>query len=248
MCIIILNKKEKEVVKPEWLKESARRNSHGAGIAWAAENKIHTFKSLDADSVISKYYDVAEEVGTETDILLHFRIKTHGSVDVKNIHPFVVNKGMVMAHNGTITIDIPKDEDITDSETFARLISKFNFWNNPNLRELMAMAIGRSKLVFLNRKGNSLIINEDLGEWAEGNWFSNTSYKPFAQSTGYYSTSYNRSQADYIDNIEDYDDDECAICGTPLSEEDYLDGITGFCSACRRNWGIDENNYNLYLY
>ena len=36
-------------------------------------------------------------------VLIHFRIKTHGPIDKNNCHPFLVNNSLGFIHNGIIT-------------------------------------------------------------------------------------------------------------------------------------------------
>ena len=48
--------------------------------------------------------------------------------------------------------------------------------NNKTHDKLISSAIGYSKLAFLNNAGEYNIINEDLGSWKRGIWFSNLNH------------------------------------------------------------------------
>jgi hypothetical protein len=83
-------------------------------------------------------------------------------------------------------------------------------------RELIKNFIGYSKLIFMDRKGRSSIINSDKGVWDGGVWYSNTSYqikqtvypinKPQVQaiSTPLYSAPPRFSEGEYVQFARDY--------------------------------------------
>jgi hypothetical protein len=120
---------------------------------------------------------------------VHFRIKTHGNLDQENTHPFQVGRNLAFIHNGVIqAVDRP-DKTKSDTYWFNQKIlvpvykrdSRFIF--KDHFKELIKEYIGWSKLVFLNNKGHYTIINEDKGNWDEGVWYSNSSYKQPRQSS-----------------------------------------------------------------
>lgn len=82
------------------LARMADRNPDGAGIAWhdPETNVVKVRRFVDRNRMlgyIGTHYDELEDVA----VLGHFRIATHGAVNVTNCHPFRVSCG-VMAHNG----------------------------------------------------------------------------------------------------------------------------------------------------
>ena len=52
--------------------------------------------------------------------------------------------------------------------------------------ELIKNFIDNSKLTFLSSAGNVKIINENLGLWENGLWYSNTGFKPYIPQFQYY--------------------------------------------------------------
>jgi hypothetical protein len=56
------------------------------------------------------------------------------------------------------------------------------------MQELIENVIGYSKLVFLDKKGNFNIMNEDKGHWYNKVWYSNSSYKKPEPTPSYPST------------------------------------------------------------
>ena len=82
------------------LARMADRNPDGAGIAWhdPETNSVKVRRFVDCNRMlgyIGTHYDELEDVA----VLGHFRIATHGAVNITNCHPFRVSCG-VMAHNG----------------------------------------------------------------------------------------------------------------------------------------------------
>ena len=173
MCILIMQPKGLQV-PDEYLKESSKNNPDGAGIAWLDKDTIKTFKSLNQDLVISKYKAIVREF-PESNIMLHFRIMTHGEVEVKNIHPFFIKENVVMGHNGIIN-NVDTLKGFTDSYSFGMKFKELDY-KNTLIQELFNEYINHSKLVYLD-KDNYYIIGEDKGEWNNGIWYSNTSYQP----------------------------------------------------------------------
>ena len=99
MCVIFT---AQPGVMPSMLElaQMADRNPDGAGIAWhdPETNTVKVRKFVDCNRMlgyIGTHYDELEDVA----VLGHFRIATHGAINITNCHPFRVSCG-VMAHNG----------------------------------------------------------------------------------------------------------------------------------------------------
>lgn len=179
MCIAILNYHGK--VKKEYLKNSWDNNNHGAGILYSENGKLHTFKEMKKFEVFYSEY-VAIRKRIDTPIVLHFRISTHGKIDLSNCHPFIVSEKLGFVHNGIIDI-ITENALYSDTWHFNELILKplGDLIYSPAIADMITSYIGYSKLVFLNNHGEPFIFNEDLGHWNGDNWYSNNTYK----ETGY---------------------------------------------------------------
>ena len=78
-------------------------------------------------------------------------------------------------HNGIIG-GLDHDKDKSDTRTFNDTVLKKlpdNFLDNDGIMSLVESYIESSKLVFLDNKGQTTIVNEQLGEWSNyGNWYS----------------------------------------------------------------------------
>lgn len=86
-------------------------NPHGIGIA--TPNGISKTLSFTKFLTDIKRRDISDPC------IIHFRYATHGSVSVKNCHPFHDDAtGITFAHNGVLPISSQNDQ--TDSELFFR--------------------------------------------------------------------------------------------------------------------------------
>jgi len=129
---------------------------------------------------------------TNTPVIMHFRITTHGETSPGNTHPFPVTEKLpllqmtqckaplAVAHNGIIDIK-PSRKDISD--TMEYVISqlaplyqlKKNFYTQPAGKKLVYNAI-KSKMVFLDGTGGI----ETVGDFITGEngiLYSNASYR-----------------------------------------------------------------------
>lgn len=184
MCIAILTKPG-IVVSDDHLKNSQETNPDGCGLAWVQPGgKLKVFKTLDFAEFKRVYAKVCAKF-PESNKLIHFRIRTHGNVDVQNCHPFVVDKDHAFIHNGTITMTAPSDKAAAYSDTFLfnkHILQNINL-NIPNwmteywIKAMLQKMIDHSKIVVLRSDNNVLIVNEDKGHWLDDVWYSNYSYK-----------------------------------------------------------------------
>ena len=121
MCIALV-KKAGAVIENSVLVNCFENNSDGCGMAWIdTDRTIQVYKTLDYNEFIAEYNKVISTTCNESDMLIHFRIKTHGKVDVANCHPFVINDDAVFIHNGTIS-GLPTDPDKSDTWMFNETI------------------------------------------------------------------------------------------------------------------------------
>lgn len=179
MCIAILNTKG-VTLKRELLNNCWKNNGDGAGILYAKDGQMQVFKEMKSfDNFYDEYLRVRKEVSKQN-IVLHFRISTHGKVNETNCHPFLVSDQLGFVHNGMI-YDVPTSVDYSDTYMFNEEVLKNlkdDFEYNETILDMLESFIGMgSKLVFLNSYDDFAIVNEKAGHWNMGCWFSNNSYK-----------------------------------------------------------------------
>jgi hypothetical protein len=178
MCIAILNPEdvtlEKSVLKTCW-----DNNTDGAGMLYLDGGVLKTHKEMkNFDSFYDKYLNIRKS-HKDSQVVIHFRISTHGKVNETNCHPFIVNDSWGFVHNGIIS-NAPRHNDYSDTymfnqEVLQKLPEDWIF--NDGMYELVLGYIGSSKLLFLNTDNEAYILNEDMGVWDLGCWFSNNTYK-----------------------------------------------------------------------
>jgi hypothetical protein len=181
MCIAIW-KNENKIIDKETLARCFTANPDGAGFMYPENGKLHVKKGYFRFEDFYKAYQPHEN----KQCVIHFRIKTHGSVSVDNCHPFNITKEFGFVHNGVISgygVD-----DISDTRDFNHKILQplVKKWGNlslfePAIKTLIESKIGYSKLIFLDKHGNAEIFNDIKGEWSDDAniWYSNGSYKPY---------------------------------------------------------------------
>lgn len=177
MCIAIWKPRGKEVSK-NTLRECWRGNPHGMGFAFAKGGRLYVHKELfDFEAWYKKYQEMVE--ADDLPAIIHFRLATHGVVDIDNCHPFLVHKDLAVVHNGIINVK-ETGNGRSDTWHFVEILKKLPrkcLDNVESLSPLLKLSIGSSKLIFLNNSGEATIVNEDDGVWDGGVWYSNTAYK-----------------------------------------------------------------------
>lgn len=239
MCIAIW-KPEEKIISKETLARCFKANPDGAGYMYSADGKLHMKKGFfNFDDFYNEY--VKDE---EHQCLIHFRIKTHGEISVENCHPFIITNNIGFIHNGIISgygSATQSDTLLFNEEILKPIVTTYgkkSLWS-AHFKKLIEAAIGYSKLVFLTSSGESIIYNEQKGEWDEGVWYSNTSYKEPKVSASvkhypeldtdysYYKRSYDRNQ--YVPNTK---------LVTTKPEQDTYDATTYYLKK--------SNGYHIY--
>lgn len=172
MCIIIVNKSN--LLPYECFVENEKNNPDGTGIFYA-ENKKLIVKKFMPNTVIDEIYNYYKDIRSNFGgtIVIHFRKMSRGVINFASVHPFFINENLVMAHNGTI--NGLGNEVESDSRQLADILAAFppNFIYNEKLLKLIKIAIGSSRLVFMNNEGEVKIIDEEnMGEYYKGDWYS----------------------------------------------------------------------------
>ena len=258
MCIAILNTKG-TTLKKEVLRNCWENNGDGAGILYINnDKKLSVFKEMTSfDNFYKNYSEIKSKYG-KRNIVLHFRISTHGRVNETNCHPFLVDDSIGFVHNGMI-YDVPTSKEFSDTYMFNQTILKNlkeGFEYNETILEMIDTFIGSgSKLVFLNDNDDYFIVNEKAGHWHLGCWFSNTSYKQVNSWVDY--GGIKKSKVGYSGSSWGYGSWGVSSQDTWGSKygsfsEDYIPGTVqtaksdrddAFCISCDcRLYGINELN------
>ena len=180
MCIAILNRKN-SVLDDIILINCYQNNPDSSGFAYINKaNQLMINKGLyTLDEFLNLYKSIKSQ--SISDVVIHCRIATHGNIDIKNAHPFQINKDIVMVHNGILKIDIlnkNQSDTIHFINKYLKNITIDLLKNKTFINMLAEFITPHNKFIFLDKKGKSYIINQQQGIYDNmGNWFSNNSYK-----------------------------------------------------------------------
>jgi len=223
MCIAVYCPKGKRITQETFF-ECWNSNDDGGGFMYV-KNGLQIVKEVDDPAKLWMQYKNALKIAASP-FVLHFRIATSGKVNKENCHPFKVNDGLAVVHNGMIDIKI-KAKSLSDTVHFTKLLRRLprNFLNKGWARELISGYCSGSKLVFLSSAGEVEIINEHLGKWDSGVWFSNNSYKPLVSRTVYTFPTYQAYQGD--ESSEEIG--VCLECYSPLAGDEVK--VCKYCAT-----------------
>jgi glutamine amidotransferase len=182
MCIVI-SKPRGRAVKRDVYETCFDNNKDGAG--FIVREKTGELRMEKGFFTFKEFWEHFQPHQSKQAII-HFRIKTHGKLDLDNCHPFWVKENsLAFAHNGIISaVDTSSDETMSDTWHFNEAILQHlqdkmgeEFIFDPIIQELISGYIGINKLAFIHQDGRTLIFNKSLGTMEDGVWFSNYSYR-----------------------------------------------------------------------
>lgn len=260
----------------EQLEIACYNNNDGFGYAVHHGDHIVAGRGMLVDVTIDRFF---AELDKNPDAIgmFHARLTTHGTTHVENNHPFRVDgrKDIVLGHNGILPVTLKLGDKRSDTRVFAEdLLPTMGLGvldDAKTFKKLEEWARG-SKIAILSTspdlKDDVYILNEQDGDWVDGVWWSNTSYKSrsywYTGSTGGYYNGY-ASKDDYefynsndflandkqmllsSDELIDVGDsirsiyDVCFHCYSQLREDDYDERACTSCNTC-----IDCNEHMIH--
>jgi len=183
MCIMIVQPKGVGKIPDATLRNCWRGNHDGAGYMFATGGKLIVRKPFFRLRGLLQAYGADYAVyGGLSPFVLHFRWATHGSRTTSNTHPHdVIPDTVALVHNGILPAAIPVGEDISDTVWFIR-----EYLSGLPVDKLMSRrwkyklgkVIGPSnKFAMMDYRGRVSIVNQNMGEWDSGVWYSNSGYR-----------------------------------------------------------------------
>jgi len=176
MCVIIVKPKGITSIDDKVFDKAFLTNSDGAGYMFSWKDQLYIRKPFFS---ITHFLQNVKKDWTyikENNVVFHFRKATCGKLDFKNTHPYRVNRGLGMVHNGILSGLGDVKRNRSDTLVLSRMLKELpgNFLQDKHLRYLMEYYIDdeSSKLVFLDDTGEVNIVNEEAGDWYGGLWFS----------------------------------------------------------------------------
>ena len=171
MCIIVIS--ENKPLELASFVDFAVYNQDGAGIMVARDGKVETYVTLDGPAAVHAKYLEMYRKGDP--MFLHYRMKTHGAIDLANTHPYLVyrhedGKELWMMHNGILRTGNAKNVAMSDTwnfiqERLQKLTKEYPKWfMNNELIEWLGDFIGNNRFVFLDSDGDYNIVN--ASQWS----------------------------------------------------------------------------------
>lgn len=166
MCVIIVCPKGVKIPSLNELRAAFATNPDGAGFV---TKSIH-YKSLH----FGAFYRQLKKRDINEDCIIHFRYATHGSVCVKNCHPFY-NKRVWFAHNGVLSIKSVNDK--TDSQIYfdnvvRPMITEFGINSLVFKTEMQRVAYSHGSKFAILKDGKAHLYGRF--EMIDGRYYSNT--------------------------------------------------------------------------
>lgn len=207
MCVIVFNGLKKDLPDFEVLEACYHQNSDGCGFSYQIDGSVvikkgyMTFMDL-MDDLYALEYELDIK---KTQIGLHFRMATDGSINPGNCHPFPVSTKIrdlkaqsiqtkeAVHHNGVISFCRPSKmdkNDLSDSQIFIKdYMSRLDL-NDPIVRNLISKATNNRFLIMKPNKSHL------IGSFIEfdGNLYSNDLW------TSYLYYDYEEEEYDVIDD------------------------------------------------
>jgi hypothetical protein len=207
MCVICAKKSGIAIPSLATFEECFDSNKDGAGFAFARDGKVYVNKGLMTFDAFKTALELAtrDMDTTETPMLFHFRIGTHGSKNApEHTHPFPLSgdyKAMqsltfetdtAIAHNGIATFGsligwqgYVRSGVISDASDSMELIAKVfyplsvlnaQYLQNPDIVALIKEILKSNKIAMLHADGSFDIFGDFITD--EGLLYSNSSYRP----------------------------------------------------------------------
>lgn len=177
MCILIHHPINTQFAV-EQLQDFYNKNPDGFGAIVKHGDTVEVIKSVGKIDEIIELYQT-QVSGREA--VIHFRMKTHGDIDLANCHPYEVVPGIWLAHNGILSTGNAADPRMSDTWHYIQDFLKPMLEHDPSMlfnqgfQKMIASHIsGSNKFGFMTQEGEVVIINKDLGVEHKGVWYSNT--------------------------------------------------------------------------
>lgn len=196
MCLITVStaaRIRKEMLTNGGMIESIfHYNSDGLGAMYRNKRGLRVVKILPRD--IKDCIDFfASMPNDDRALAVHWRMKTHGAVNLANCHPYDVVPGrLAMMHNGVLATGNAADPTRSDTWHFIQDYLADACAQAPGIvhtggfQEMCGEFINNNRFVFMDDSGKVSIVNKDQGTVHDGIWFANEyAWEPSSFIPGY---------------------------------------------------------------
>jgi hypothetical protein len=110
-------------------------------------------------------------------VACHWRMRTHGNIDLDNCHPYPVNTTTALMHNGILHTGNKADTTKSDTHHFIKDYLTGvgdNALHDPGMLKMLGDFIEGNRFAIMSADGRLSVVNKDQGVESHGLWFSNT--------------------------------------------------------------------------
>lgn len=151
-------------------------NSDGLGVMYSDGRKLHVHKVLPKSAAEARRF-IESLPDSDQMIACHWRMKTHGLIDMANCHPYQVNADTYLAHNGVLHTGNAADPEKSDTWHFINdYLSAVptDTLHNPQFLRLVGEFVKNNRFAIMSADGRLSVVNREQGIETHGIWFSNT--------------------------------------------------------------------------
>ena len=233
MCVIIHQWKGKRNVTYKEFSNAWSANPHWFGLMTFVDGRVCVDKAMKLQDAWEIYSSYAEEVGWQENMVLHFRMATHWSINRSNTHPFHCGNGKYLVHNGVLgyTSKKPWEEDMSDTRLLAQALEKFdsnpndNWLDNDVVTDMVHKICSWDKVVVMDTNGDVWffgakgLMSSDGELWASTNApFSSYSYCSYANEGDLLDEEWFWDENGVYVSYKEY----CDEIGIPYNPDDWL--------------------------
>jgi predicted glutamine amidotransferase len=256
--MIAFKDKGVKIPRSDYMRNAARRNSDGIGIALLKTGKEKIQIKKDFRNVEHLIFWMKRKVKKSDRLLVHFRKATAGKKDWGNRHPFplTINKQLirkpnayvdeVVAHNGVIT-SFGNDDKFSDTQEFILyILGRKKIRDNlkdVGIQRLIKNLITSDRLLILNKKGELTLFGDFYIK--DEILYSNKNYQ---EISNYFSNryEYNKRKWKNFNKKKEVSYSEffefCEGCGEKkwVMNVNYKKKYYNLCKDCRRKISKNE--------
>lgn len=151
-------------------------NPDGLGVMYSDGRKLHVWKVLPESEVEARQF-IEALPDSDQMIACHWRMKTHGLIDMENCHPYRVNNDTWLAHNGILHTGNAADPEKSDTWHFIEnYLSTLptDALHDTKFLALLGEFIKNNRFAIMSADGRLSVVNREQGIETHGIWFSNT--------------------------------------------------------------------------
>lgn len=192
MCLLISGTSvaiRKQLLETAGLIEDVyRSNSDGLGVMFSNGNELVTTKLLpkDANEARAMINSLPDD---DRELAVHWRMKTHGHIDLTNCHPYSIDDRTALMHNGILHTGNKANPALSDTWHFINdylLNVPADVLHKPGFIEMLGDFIKNNRFAIMSADGRLSVVNKDQGISCDGVWYSNTyAWEPSMLLPGY---------------------------------------------------------------